>query len=153
MRTFELPGTSRETEFIEKGGGRERRRANERLVIEACPRRMKLNGGGSVFESFRELATSTKAAGNTAPRPRKGSPYYTVIIANKIRTIIVRCKKKKIKKEKIRNLTLNSRRKSLLYFSLKRKKKRMMNLKIVQNIVRVVTIDKSAISFNGKSYL
>lgn len=120
MRTFELPGTSRETEFIEKGGGRERRRANERLVIEACPRRMKLNGGGSVFESFRELATSTKAAGNTAPRPRKGSPYYTVIIANKIRTIIVRCKKKK--KER-KNLTLNSRRKSLLYFSLKRKKK------------------------------
>lgn len=49
VRTFELPGTSKETEFIEKGGGREgvrerrRRRANERLVIEACPRRMKLN--------------------------------------------------------------------------------------------------------------
>lgn len=69
--------------------------------------------GGSVFESFRELATSTKAAGNTALRPRKGSPHYT-IIANKMRTIIVR-RKKKEKNSK-------SRPKSLLYFSLKKKK-------------------------------
>lgn len=81
---------------------------------------MKLNGGGSVFESFRELATSTKAAGNTAPRPRKGSPYYTVIIANKYERLSFAAKKKK--KER-KNLTLNSRRKSLLHFSLKRKKK------------------------------
>lgn len=81
---------------------------------------MKLNGGGSVFESFRELATSTKAAGNTAPRPRKGSPYYTVIIANKIRTIIVRCKKKKKRKKKS-HAQLPSQ--IALIFLLKKKKK------------------------------
>lgn len=122
MRTFELPGTSRETEFIEKGGGRERRRANERLVIEACPRRMKLNGGGSVFESFRELATSTKAAGNTAPRPRKGSPYYTVIIANKYERLSFAAKKKnKERKNSKSHAQLPSQ--IALIFLLKKKKK------------------------------
>ena len=55
VRTFELPGTSKETEFIEKGGGgreRRRRRANERLVIEACPRRMKLNEEAPYIRKF-----------------------------------------------------------------------------------------------------
>lgn len=113
---------------------------------------MKLNGGGSVFESFRELATSTKAAGNTAPRPRKGSPYYTVIIANKYERLSFAAKKKnKERKNSKSHAQLPSQ--IALIFLLKKKKKRMMNLKIVQNIVRVVTIDKSAISFNGKSYL
>ena len=87
-------------------------------------------------------------------RGRETSPYYTVIIANKIRTIIVPCKKKRKNSKSHVQLSLN---KSLLHYSLKRKKKkekyhrRTWKHVYSEHIARIVAIDKNAISFNDSS--
>lgn len=158
VRTFELPGTSKETEFIEKGGGREgeeeeegQRTARNWSVSAAN----EIKRGGSVYSKVSVSLPQVQKQQEIqlSDRGRETSPYYTVIIANKIRTIIVPCKKKRKNSKSHVQLSLQIPFTLFLKKKIKRKVS-PTNLKTCmypEHIARIVAIDKNAISFNDSS--